>query len=137
MIIFGMKSPNLLDFNPIVNSSKFTNQQLKKESVKNVDLLIGDFSEVIKTLDNESFDLIFIDGNHDKNATIDYFEQLLSKTHNESVIIFDDINWSEGMKEAWETIVSHEQVTVSIDTFFWGIVFLRKEQAKEHFVIRI
>jgi hypothetical protein len=41
------------------------------------------------------------------------------------------------MTKAWELIKNHESVTVTIDTFKWGFVFLRKEQAKEHFVIRV
>jgi hypothetical protein len=40
------------------------------------------------------------------------------------------------MEEAWETIKNHPKVTVTIDTFQWGLVFFRKEQPKEHFVIR-
>jgi hypothetical protein len=62
---------------------------------------------------------------------------LLPKAHNNTVFIFDDIHWSPEMTEAWKTIIKHPKVTVSIDTFFWGIVFFRKEQAKEHFVIRV
>ena len=54
-----------------------------------------------------------------------------------SVWIFDDIHWSKDMEEAWEIIKNHPQVTVTIDTFQWGIVFFRKEQEKEHFVIRV
>jgi hypothetical protein len=41
------------------------------------------------------------------------------------------------MTEAWDEIKNHPAVTVSIDTFYWGIVFFRKEQVKEHFVIRV
>ncbi len=37
------------------------------------------------------------------------------------------------MSEAWAIIINHPKVTVSIDTFYWGIVFFRKEQVKEHF----
>jgi hypothetical protein len=33
---------------------------------------------------------------------------------------FDDIHWSPGMEEAWETI-KHPKVTVTIDTFQWGL----------------
>ena len=62
---------------------------------------------------------------------------LLPKTHNDSIFIFDDINWSKGMQEAWNKIKAHPQVSVSIDTFFWGMVFFRKEQVKEHFKIRV
>ncbi|MDO9262230.1 MAG: class I SAM-dependent methyltransferase, partial [Flavobacteriaceae bacterium] len=78
-----------------------------------------------------------IDGNHQKAATIAYFEQCLKSVHNDSMIIFDDIHWSTDMEEAWEIIQKNPLVTVSIDTFQWGIIFFRKEQEKEHFVIRV
>ena len=48
--------------------------------------------------------------------------------------------WNHGMaanQKAWETIKNHTKVTVTIDTFQWGIVFFRAEQEKEHFVIRV
>ncbi|SDL42320.1 Methyltransferase domain-containing protein [Salinimicrobium catena] len=83
------------------------------------------------------YDLIYIDGNHRKEATLSYFELLLSNVHNDSVMIFDDIHWSQEMEEAWETIKEHPAVKVTIDTFFWGFVFFRREQEKEHFVIRV
>ncbi len=54
-----------------------------------------------------------------------------------SVFIFDDIYWSKPMSEAWAIIINHPKVTVSIDTFYWGIVFFRKEQVKEHFTVRV
>ena len=86
---------------------------------------------------NTTFDLVYFDGNHQKQATLDYFEKLLPKVHNDTVFIFDDIHWSREMEEAWEEIKQHPAVKVTVDTFFWGFVFFRKEQEKEHFVIRI
>ena len=41
------------------------------------------------------------------------------------------------MEEAWEQIKEHPKVRVTIDTFQWGFVFFREEQAKEHFTIRL
>jgi len=82
-------------------------------------------------------DLIYFDGNHQKEASLHYFEKLLPLAHNDSVFIFDDIHWSGEMEEAWEQIKAHPRVRVSIDTFFWGLVFFRKEQEKEHFTIRL
>jgi predicted O-methyltransferase YrrM len=82
-------------------------------------------------------DLIYFDGNHQKEATLHYFEKLLPLAHNDSVFIFDDIHWSGEMEEAWEQIKAHPRVRVSIDTFYWGLVFFRKEQEKEHFTIRL
>jgi predicted O-methyltransferase YrrM len=88
-------------------------------------------------LNIEHSKLIYFDGNHSKNATLNYFELLLPTITNDSVWIFDDIHWSKDMEEAWEIIKKNAKVTVTIDTFQWGIVFFRKEQEKEDFVIRV
>jgi predicted O-methyltransferase YrrM len=85
----------------------------------------------------EHFDLIYFDGNHSKKATLEYFEFLLPTITNNSVWIFDDIHWNTEMEQAWESIKNHTKVTVTVDTFQWGIVFFRAEQAKQNFVIRI
>jgi len=108
----------------------------EKHQLNNINVVVGHFDVEIKELPSHTYDLIFFDGNHQKNATLLYFETLLKTAHNDSVFIFDDIYWSKGMTQAWETIKQHPQVTVTIDTYFWGFVFFRKEQAKEHFVIR-
>ena len=117
------------------NSAAFTEQNLL--DYKTIDILVGNFSTYIPELQTKSFDLIFFDGNHNKEATLNYFESLLQTAHNNSVFIFDDIYWSKDMTEAWEIIKDHPQVTITIDTFFWGFVFFRKEQNKEHFKIRV
>lgn len=41
------------------------------------------------------------------------------------------------MTKAWTIIKDHPKVTVTVDTFNWGLVFFRKEQLKEHFKIRV
>lgn len=117
------------------NISKFTKNQLK--AFKNINIKTGDIKEVLQDLQNQSYDLIFFDGNHQKAPTLNYFETLLKTINNDSVFIFDDIYWSKGMTEAWNIIKQHSKVTVTIDTFYWGFVFFRKEQSKEHFTIRV
>jgi predicted O-methyltransferase YrrM len=119
------------------NTFEFTKEQFSKQQTKHITFISGDFNDEIKKLKTHNYDLIFFDGNHQKEATLNYFETLLQTSNNDSVFIFDDIYWSKSMTEAWEIIKKHPKVTVTIDTFFWGFVFFRKEQAKEHFVIRI
>jgi hypothetical protein len=61
---------------------------------------------------------------------------LLSKIEEKSILIFDDIHWSTEMEMAWKQIQNHPQVTVTIDLFFIGLVFFRKEnKVKQHFQI--
>src|SRR5690606_22646601 len=90
--------------------------------------------EVLQKIDR--LDLAFIDGHHAKDPTLDHFDQCLARAHNDTVFVLDDIHWSRGMEEAWEAIKSRPEVTVTIDLYQMGIVFLRTEQAKEHFVLR-
>ena len=119
------------------NTSAFSKKQLKIQDSKQINIVTGDFNDEIEKLSSNSYDLIFFDGNHQKEATLKYFETLLKTANNNSVFIFDDIYWSEGMTQAWEIIKKHPKVTITIDTFFWGLVFFRNEQDKEHFKIRI
>ena len=113
--------------------------QLQKFNVNNVELIITEFSAYFSTshFPLPTSDLIYFDGNHSKNATLKYFELLLPTIYNDTLWIFDDIHWSPEMEEVWEIIKKHPKVTVTIDTFQWGLVFFRQEQPKEHFVIRI
>lgn len=119
------------------NISKLSKESFYQQGLENIEVLTGDFAEIIKNLEHNTYDLIFFDGNHQKEATLNYFETLLPTINNDSVLIFDDIYWSKGMTEAWEIIKQHPKVTVSIDTFYWGLVFFRKEQVKEHFTVRV
>ena len=116
--------------------SKYTKSNFEKLQLKNISLINNDFSKAISNLGSNKLDLVIFDGNHTKTATLAYFKSLLPKVHNDTIFIFDDIYWSKGMTEAWQTIKKHPKVKVTIDTFFWGLVFFRQEQAKQHFSIR-
>lgn len=113
-------------------------ENLGKLGINSVALEVGNFDHILPEVlaGREHLDFVFIDGNHRKQATIDYFLQCLPKFHDDSVMIFDDIYWSEGMQEAWETIKAHSEVTVTVDLFWIGLVFFRKGQEKEHFQIK-
>lgn len=100
---------------------------------------LGTFDDVLPSLlkDVKVLDMLFIDGNHSYEATMRYFELSKPFLNNESMVVFDDIYWSKGMTRAWEQIKADPQVKVSIDLFFVGLVFFRKEQVKENFKLRI
>lgn len=119
-------------------TSGIAQKQFAKFKLNNIETVVTEFTTHFKNyqLSTVSYQLIYFDGNHSKQATLDYFELLLPTITNETVWIFDDIHWSEGMEEAWKIIKNHPKVTVTIDTFQWGLVFFRYEQEKEHFIIR-
>jgi predicted O-methyltransferase YrrM len=116
---------------------KIALENFQNAGIKNVNSILGNFDDKLPEVLNQlkALDFVFFDGNHRKEATLKYFRLCLEKSNNNSIFIFDDIYWSKEMAEAWEIIKADPAVTVTIDLFQMGIVFLRKEQAKEHFVL--
>lgn len=106
--------------------------------LNNIELHVGNFDLILPDIiaKQPSLDFVYIDGNHRKDATLNYFKWCLPKITEDSLLIFDDIYWSKGMKEAWEEIKNHPDVTVTVDLFWIGLVYFRKGQAKEHFKLK-
>ncbi len=119
------------------NTAKKAQFYFDRFKLKNIRLHPKTFEDYFTEHPSEKYQLVYIDGNHNKEKTLQYFEILLKQASNDSVFIFDDIYWSPQMTEAWRQIIDHPQVTVSIDTFYWGLVFFRKEQSVQHFSIRL
>jgi len=113
-------------------------ENLRKLNITNVELKVGNFDQLLPEIVNteSELDFVFIDGNHRKDATLNYFDWCLPKLSNKSIVIFDDIYWSKGMKEAWNIVKEHPKVTVTIDLFWIGLVFIKPGQVKEHFKIK-
>ncbi|MCF8301881.1 MAG: class I SAM-dependent methyltransferase [Bacteroidales bacterium] len=120
------------------NAAAKAEENLKYLGLKNFRIEIGNFDallpKILKTIDK--LDYVFFDGNHRKEPTLNYFNQCAEKAHNNSVFVLDDIHWSKGMEEAWEHIQQDERVTATIDLFFLGIIFFKKELSKEHFILK-
>jgi predicted O-methyltransferase YrrM len=110
-----------------------------KLHLDNISLVKGNFDETLAAtiLALKKIDLVFVDGNHRYEPTMRYYRQLLTAMHEDSIMIFDDIHWSAEMEKAWEEIKQDDAVTLTIDLFFIGLVFFRKEnKVKQHFTIR-
>ena len=106
---------------------------------RNIEIIEGNFDNALSSVVGGllTVDFAFIDGNHRQEPTERYFKELLAKTNNNSILVFDDIHWSGEMEAAWEAIKNNAAVSCSIDLFFIGIVFFRKEfKEKQHFAIR-
>lgn len=106
--------------------SRVAMQTFASLGLKNIKMILGDFNITLPTIlkSIKEVDLAFIDGNHRKESTLDYFDQILSYSHKNTVLIFDDINWSKGMKEAWTIIKDNPKSKASLDFYSFGIVLL-------------
>lgn len=114
-------------------------QNFNELGFQNIHITGGDFTNTLPTLLSQlsKIDLAFIDGNHRKEPTLNYFQQLLNHSTESTILVFDDIHWSAGMEEAWEEIKQHPAVTLTIDLFFIGIVILSPDIThKQQFSVR-
>lgn len=104
-----------------------------------VELLTGTFNDVLPEhlAAGQKYDLVYIDGDHQYEATLRYFEMIKPCLHEESVVVLDDIYWSKGMTAAWEELRKHESVRQSVDLFRFGLLFFRPKQLSEHFRLRL
>lgn len=107
--------------------------------LRNIRLVEGNFDDTLPQwiATQERLDLAFIDGNHRYEPTLRYFEQLKPLLHEHSIVVFDDIHWSREMEDAWSQVCEDPAVTLSVDLFFIGVVFFRKDlKVKQQMRIR-
>ena len=111
----------------------------KNLGFQNIQLIEGNFNQSLPNYlqSVSTIGIAYVDGNHRYEPTMQYFNLLLTKSDEHSIFIFDDIHWSSEMEKAWAEIKADARVSLTIDLFYIGIVFLRKEQKEqEHFIIR-
>jgi predicted O-methyltransferase YrrM len=89
---------------------------------------LGRFSETLTGAVAElaPVGLAFIDGHHIETATLDYMEELLGSIADEAVIVFDDVNWSDGMRNAWSAIVADPRFALTVDLRSVGIAVVSR-----------
>ena len=100
----------------------------------NIEVVEGNFNDTLPTTLNAfpEMELVYVDGNHTEEATLRYFEVLLQHK-NITCIVFDDIYWSKGMMRAWKKICADSRIELSLDFYWFGVIFLSGRMRKEHF----
>ena len=102
----------------------------------NVEIVEGRFSDNLKNVleQNQPIDYVFIDGHHDHDSTINYFETILPFLSEKAIVIFDDISWSKGMKSAWKKIIKNQNLKIIFDLRSIGICFLDNQRSNQRMI---
>lgn len=116
----------------IANVALTNFESLQKD---NIELVQGNIDETLPKFLNAriSIDFAYIDANHRYKPTINYFEAIIKRMHEDSILVIDDIYWSKEMTQAWNEIKNHPQVTHSVDLFSIGIVFFKQDLVKTNY----
>jgi predicted O-methyltransferase YrrM len=109
----------------------------ERAGLTNIKVLKGNFDDMLPYLlkSNNAPGMVYIDGNHRREATLKYFGMILSGSSSGVVIVIDDIYLTKEMEQAWEEIKETEDA-VTVDIFRMGIVFIRMGLKKQHYIIR-
>ena len=96
---------------------------------------VGTFKSL---MDNShgGWDVVFLDGHHDKDATLDYVECLKTKLRPGGAILVDDIIWSKGMKEAWSELLEDPHWNATLNWRGKGWLFNRDGEIEQHLKLR-
>ena len=109
----------------------------KALNINNIECRVGKIDVEQLARDIEHLDVAFIDANHTYVSTCEYFDVLAGKVREKSVIVVDDIHYSEEMEKAWKAICADERVTSTIDLYQMGLVFFDKHYWKRHYTMRL
>ena len=78
------------------------------------------------------YDVVFLDGQHEEAATNYYTELILPVLNEGGGIIYDDIYWSEGMKNAWDLIRRSEEFSITFDLGNRGLAIKKSSRDKSN-----
>jgi predicted O-methyltransferase YrrM len=129
----------VITFEGCPNTAAVARETFTRLRLRNIELVEGNLDQTLPAtlaMLDKPVDFVFFDGNHRYEPTLRYFEQCLTKAHENSVFVLDDIHWSAEMEQAWEAVKAHPAVTVTVDLFYVGLVFFRKTQPRQDFRLR-
>jgi predicted O-methyltransferase YrrM len=94
-------------------------------------IVVGRFAETLPEVMNVHgpFEFAFVDGHHDGEATVTYFDQIRPHLSPGSIVVFDDIAWSAGMRMAWEVVSSRPGVALAVSANQFGILRISESKA--------
>jgi predicted O-methyltransferase YrrM len=98
-----------------------------------VELRLGRFQETLEpALAERRIDFAFIDGHHQEQPTLEYFERIAAQAPRPAVLLFDDVGERlEGMRRAWRTICADPRVSLAVEVRSLGICVLADGAAAE------
>lgn len=100
----------------------FAQKKIYQAGVGNV-FFVCDKIDSFLSRNTEKFDLIYIDGDHTADSMRRQYEYLLKSVNERYIIIFDDINYSKEMSDAWKFISKTSADSLVLNLFRWGMIF--------------
>lgn len=111
----------------------------EKHDLKNIQLNCGNLDNILPEIVQglPRIDFAFLDANHRRDPTLNYFNTIAARVHRKSIIVLDDIHSNAEMNDAWTAVKNHPSVKGTADLFRCGFVFFEPSLNSQHFVLQI
>jgi predicted O-methyltransferase YrrM len=118
-------TPDCMQFTTVEGSESLASlaQQSLNKITSRSRVIHGLFDVALDQLlpQNPTYDLVFIDGHHEKIGTIHYFRRIAPYLSKNAMIIFDDISWSTDMRDGWNELAKENIFAHSVDLGLIGV----------------
>ncbi len=139
---FNLAIPNpkskVHTFEQCQNTAHFFATLFEQLKLSNVTQYTGNYSELLSDIfpETNKVDLIFVNNHLGKQPIKTLFELCLPYCHQNSIFLFDNIHRTAIATSNWTQITEHQSVTLSVDLFRCGLVFLNPDLSKQNFIIK-
>jgi predicted O-methyltransferase YrrM len=129
---------NVTTFEGSPEIANIARQSFGKMEAQNIRIIEGNLDATLSAEVQSAthIDLTFMDANHQYGPTMRYFECLIQKMSERSIVILDDIHYSKEMERAWNELKQHERVHASADLYRCGILFFDPSLNNQHVVLQ-
>lgn len=108
-----------------------------KLGLKNIGCVVGNIADTLPVHLTGQVDIAFLDANHTKEATLQYFDLLAQHVGRKTVIVVDDIYYNREMGRAWQEICNRTDVVCTMDLYKMGLVFFDPDYLHKHYTLRL
>jgi len=106
---------------------------------KNIQLIEGNIDHTLSEFlqNTTKINFALVDANHRYEPTLRYFNMLVRRMNEKSIMVIDDIHWSGEMEKVWRELYRHSLVYGSIDLYRCGILFFDPALNRQHFTLSL
>ena len=110
----------------------------QENQLTNIQLIEGNIDDTLSAGLSaiEKIDFALIDANHRFEPTLQYVDLLMEKIHPQSILVVDDIHYSEEMEQAWHTIQAYDRVYTTVDLYRCGLIFFNPSLTRQNVVLQ-
>lgn len=104
-------------------TANIARKNFERLGLHHIDVENGRFADVLpKVLEKENkIHFALIDGHHNGPATLEYFNRIKHYLAEHAILVFDDIDWSAGMRLCWQSLSIYPELYICIDLGRTGI----------------